>query len=148
MPPQEGQKKKFGAFGVDPSPQNLKLEKDGFENFGGVWRGGGSGIRTGCQGISFRLGLGGVPTYLPQNDRQFRTDRFEVQMFGRIIFCSFDVTAFAFPQISPRKPLWHVKHSLLVALHGQHWVTICQDGAGGGGGGFASSLPASCLSGV
>ena len=46
-PPQEGQKKIFGAFGADPFPQNLNLEKDGFENFEGVWRGGGSGIRTG-----------------------------------------------------------------------------------------------------
>ena len=28
-------------FGADPFPQNLKLQKDGFENFGGgVWRGG------------------------------------------------------------------------------------------------------------
>ena len=41
LPRQEGQKKKFGAFGADAFPQNLKLEKDGFENFGGVWRGGG-----------------------------------------------------------------------------------------------------------
>ena len=31
----------FGAFGADPFPQNLKMEKDGFENFGGS--GGGEG---------------------------------------------------------------------------------------------------------
>ena len=41
--PQEVQKKNFSAFGTDPFPQNLKLEKDGFENFGGVWGGGGGG---------------------------------------------------------------------------------------------------------
>ena len=34
-------KRIFGAFGANPFPQNLKMEKDGFENFGGVWRGGG-----------------------------------------------------------------------------------------------------------
>ena len=38
-PPQEGQNKNFGALGADPFPRNLKLEKDGFKNFGG--RGGG-----------------------------------------------------------------------------------------------------------
>ena len=40
-----GQKK---IFGVNTFSQNLKLEKDGFENFGGSGgEGGGSGIRTG-----------------------------------------------------------------------------------------------------
>ena len=42
-PPQEGQKKKLCAFGADPFPQNLKMEKDGFENFGGSG-GGGIGV--------------------------------------------------------------------------------------------------------
>ena len=35
LPPQEAKKKKFGAFGANTFPQNLKLKKDGFENFGG-----------------------------------------------------------------------------------------------------------------
>ena len=32
----------FSAFGTNPFPQNLKLEKDGFENFGGSGGGGGN----------------------------------------------------------------------------------------------------------
>ena len=40
IPPQEGQNFFFGAFVATPFPQTLKLEKEGFENFGGVWRGG------------------------------------------------------------------------------------------------------------
>ena len=41
MPPQEGQNKNFSAFGDYPFPKNLKLEKDGFETFGGSRDGGG-----------------------------------------------------------------------------------------------------------
>ena len=42
-PLREAEKKFLGAFGASTFPQNLKLEKDGSENFG-VWRGGGPGI--------------------------------------------------------------------------------------------------------
>ena len=42
--PSGGQKNIFGAFGTNTLPQNLKLEKDGLENFGGCgWGGGGAG---------------------------------------------------------------------------------------------------------
>ena len=34
----------FSAFGANPFPQNLKLEKDGFENFGGGLEKGGGGV--------------------------------------------------------------------------------------------------------
>ena len=41
--PQEAKTKNLGAFGASTFPQNLKLEKDGFENFGGSGGGGGGG---------------------------------------------------------------------------------------------------------
>ena len=44
-PFRRAKEKFFGAFGADPLPQNLKLEKNGFENFGGS--GGGGGRRGG-----------------------------------------------------------------------------------------------------
>ena len=57
--PQGAAKNFFGAFSTAPFPQNLNLEKDGFENFqgpGGRWgRGGGSGGRWGRGGGGLEL---------------------------------------------------------------------------------------------
>ena len=47
IPPHKFKKNSL-PFGANTFPKNLNLEKDGFENFGGLeGRGGGSGIRTG-----------------------------------------------------------------------------------------------------
>ena len=50
-PLRRAKKNKFGAFDADPFPQNLKLEKDGFEKLWGVggglavdWRWIGGGV--------------------------------------------------------------------------------------------------------
>ena len=46
-PLRKAEKKFFGACGASSFPQNLKLQKGGYENFWGSGGGGGGGVRTG-----------------------------------------------------------------------------------------------------